>query len=193
MASSYPARSASTRGRDGVRPDAPERRDHDADTVHERVLAEVGAPLPGGDGEERLRGQRVEPHLAVLQEDRRADVAAALVPVRADGLEDGGVDLVRAERDLVERRVDLGALEQPLAVLVEPEDRGTAVGPVGADALEHAVAVVEGRREDVDGRVVPVDELAVHPDLVGLGKGHPGSCRRRVRACCAAAAVSVDP
>ena len=38
---------------------------------------------------------------------------------------------------------------------------------VAADALEDAGAVVEAVRADVDARVVPVDELAVHPDLLG--------------------------
>ena len=46
------------------------------------------------------------------------------------------------------------------------EDRGAAVGLVGPDALEHACAVVEGVREYVYLRVLPGDELAVHPDEV---------------------------
>ena len=45
-------------------------------------------------------------------------------------------------------------------------------GPFGvsyaADALEDAGAVVETVDADVNGRVRPVDELAVHPDLRGL-------------------------
>ena len=39
---------------------------------------------------------------------------------------------------------------------------------VGADALERAEAVVQRVGEDVDLGVVPVDELAVQPDLLNL-------------------------
>ena len=55
---------------------------------------------------------------------------------------------------------------EALHVLGEAEDRGTVGGLVAADALEDAGAVVEGVRQDVYLRLVPVDELAVHPDLV---------------------------
>ena len=41
-------------------------------------------------------------------------------------------------------------------------------GLVAADALEDAGAVVETVDADVNRRVRPVDELAVHPDLLGL-------------------------
>ena len=50
------------------------------------------------------------------------------------------------------------------------------VGLVGADPLEDARAVVQAVRADVDGRVGPVDELAVHPDLLRLA--HRGSSLR---------------
>src|SRR5215475_15752577 len=46
------------------------------------------------------------------------------------------------------------------------EDRLTAFGVVGADALEDTRAVVKGVREYVYLRVLPGDELAVHPNEV---------------------------
>ena len=76
---------------------------------------------------------------------------------------------------------DRRAAEQPLDVVGEAEDPGTVGGLVGADALEHAHAVVERVGEDVDPSVVPVDELAVHPDLLGGGDGHVGFVLLRVR------------
>ena len=57
---------------------------------------------------------------------------------------------------------------------------GPAIGLVRADALEHAGAVVQRVREDVDLGVVPRNELAVHPDLLGRGDGHPRALRRRL-------------
>ena len=49
---------------------------------------------------------------------------------------------------------------------VSAEDRRALRRVVAADALEDAGAVVEAVRAHVDARVVPVDELAVHPDLL---------------------------
>ena len=50
----------------------------------------------------------------------------------------------------------------------EAEDRRALGRLVAADALEDAGAVVEAVRADVDLASRPVDELAVHPDLLGL-------------------------
>ena len=55
----------------------------------------------------------------------------------------------------------------------QPEDGRALVGLVAADALEDARAVVQAVRPDVDRRVGPVDELAVHPDLLGLAHRSP--------------------
>ena len=64
-----------------------------------------------------------------------------------------------------------GRVLEPLQVVGQPEDGRAVVGLVAADALEDARAVVEPVRADVDLRVGPVDELAVHPDLLGLLHG----------------------
>src|SRR4029077_15037063 len=57
---------------------------------------------------------------------------------------------------------------QPLEVVGEAEDGRAAIGLVGADPLEDTRAVVQAVGADVDGRVGPVDQLAVHPDLLRL-------------------------
>src|SRR5207253_10568760 len=57
---------------------------------------------------------------------------------------------------------------QALHVVAETE-HGRAFGRVvAADALEHAGAVMEAVNPDMNLGVGPVDELAVHPDLLGL-------------------------
>ena len=56
---------------------------------------------------------------------------------------------------------------EPLHVIGEAEDGRPLRRVVAADALEDAGAVVEPMRADVDLGVVPVDEPAVHPDLLG--------------------------
>src|SRR5207302_1903067 len=52
---------------------------------------------------------------------------------------------------------DLGRVEQPGDVVGQPEDGRALLGLVGANALEHATAVVQGVGEDVDLGVVPGD------------------------------------
>ena len=61
-----------------------------------------------------------------------------------------------------------GGVLQPLQVVGQPEDGRAVIGLVAADAFEDPGAVVEPVRADVDLRIGPVDELAVHPDLFGL-------------------------
>ena len=61
-----------------------------------------------------------------------------------------------------------GRLVQALEVLAMAEDGGPPLGLVGADALEDAGSVVQAVAEHVDLGVVPCDELAVHPDALGL-------------------------
>ena len=103
--------------------------------------------------------------LAVAVERERADVALGQA-VAADQLVRGGADLVDRVRQLhVEQ---LGRVVEPLQVLLEPEDGRAVRGLVAADALEDTRAVVEPVHADVDLRVGPVDELAVHPDRLCL-------------------------
>ena len=146
------------------------RRHLEADAVGHPLVAQVGAPGPGGDGHADRARQGVEAHLAVAEVDDRADVAAVVEPVdphdllaRRDELV-GGVGHVDHE--------DLGRGEQPVDVVGEPEHGHPAARRIGADALEHARAVVQRVGEHVDAGLVPVDELAVEPDLLGRGDGH---------------------
>ena len=72
-------------------------------------------------------------------------------------------------------------MREPLHVVGEAEDRRAALGVVRADALEDARAVVQPVRADVDGRVRPVDQLAVHPDLARLAHRNVSSVVRAKR------------
>ena len=135
----------------------------DADVL--ALLAEVGAPVPGGDHhlDRRLREQA---HLAVAAEEERADVAG-VEAVAPDQLVRRRPQLVELERH--RQVVQLRRLLQPREVVLMAEDRGPGgLGVVGPDALEDAGAVVEAVAEDVDLGVVPCDELTVHPDRLGL-------------------------
>src|SRR5260221_11049884 len=64
---------------------------------------------------------------------------------------------------------ELAGVEEPLDVLAQTENRGDSVGAlVRANAFEGTETIVKRVREDVHLRVVPVDELTVHPDLRDL-------------------------
>ena len=141
-----------------------------AHAVLDALLAEVGAPRPGGDDDLHRRVHGEQAHLAVAAEDQRADVAG-LELVALEHLEGGVVELL----DRVRHRhvVELGGPLDPLEVLGETEHGDAALGLVGADALEDPGAVVQRVREHVDLGVGPGDQRAVHPDRVHLGdRGH---------------------
>jgi hypothetical protein len=139
-------------------------RDAGADAVGLALLAEVAAPLPGGQRDVDRRVEREQAHRAVAAVDQRADVAGALA-VAADELEGRLAQLLRRVRDV--HVVQRGGLEQPVDVLLVAEHRGAlGLGVVAADALEDPGAVVQPVGEHVDLRVLPRDELAVHPDEV---------------------------
>src|SRR3954451_9442699 len=152
------------RRRDGVVADALPARDVHPAALLCGVGAEVGAPRPAGDRGDGLARQGVEPHLAVTEVEQWPDVALVDL-VDPDELFGGFDQLLRRPRRLHE--VQVRRPEEPVDVLGQPEDRGATVSRVRAHALEDAPPVVEGGVEDVDRRVVPVDELAVHPDLLG--------------------------
>ena len=145
-----------------------EMRRHDetrgADAVGLALVAEVAPPRPRRDRDVDRRVEREEAHRPVAAVDQRADVAGALA-VAADQLERRLAQLLARERDV--HVVHLRRLEQPVDVLLVAEDRrALRLGVVAADALEDAGPVVQAVRQHVDLRVLPRDELAVHPDEV---------------------------
>ena len=151
--------------RDRVRADALPGRDHRADAVRLVVVAEVVAPRPAHDHHVDGVALGVHAQLAVAVERERAHVALRQ-PVAADQLVRRCAELVGGERQVHVK--EARRVVEPYEVLAKPED-GRAVGClVAADALEHAGAVVQAVRPDVDLGVGPVDELTVHPDRLGL-------------------------
>src|SRR5690606_31205071 len=70
---------------------------------------------------------------------------------------------------------DASRVEQPAGVLRQAENGRAAAGLVGPDALEHAHALVQAVREDVDVGLATGHELAVHPDeAVAVRHRHVG-------------------
>ena len=137
------------------------------------LLAEVGAPGPGGDHQVDGVALGADAELLVADPGQRPQVAA-LQLVDAHHLALRVAHLLEAERDL--HAQDLGAVEQALGVLAQAEDRRALDRVVGAHAFEGAAAVVQRVRQHVDLGVAPVDQLAVEPDLaVAVGHRHRAS------------------
>ena len=150
--------------RDDVRADALPARDLRGDALRLAVLTEIRAPREADDHDVDRVSHGRHAELAVAVERKRPEVAGR-DPVDRD-------DLARCDAELLDRVREIH-VEDPRRVLeshemlVEAEDRRPLLRVVAADALEYAGAVVEPVRRDVDLRVRPVDELSVHPDLLG--------------------------
>src|SRR5262249_16851475 len=135
-------------------------RDLGAYSLAGALLAEVGAPGPGGDDDVDI-ALRVEPQFAVTAERDRPDVGR-FDPIAAQQVMGGGADVLGrvGHRQVVE----LGRSRQPGEVVGVAEDGRAAGGLVAPDALENAGSVVQSVREDVDLGVLPGDEFAVLPN-----------------------------
>ena len=173
--------------RNRVRAHALPGRDLHADAVLQPLVAEVGAPGPAHDHDvDRVPG-RGDAELAVAGERDRPQVALGQ-PVGADQLHARGVQLVDRVRQVHVQ--EIRRVVQPLEVVGQPEDGRALVGLVAANALEDAGAVVEPVGADVNRCVGPVDELTVHPDLVGLAHA-PASLAKSVKGYVAASTASI--
>ena len=128
------------------------------------LLTEVHAPLPAGDCHIDRSLQRVQPHGAVAAIDDRADVTGAQAVARHE-LERRLAQLLLAVGNV--HVVEPRGAEQPIDVLGVAEHRRAELGVVTAHALKDARAVVQAVRQDVDLRVLPCDELSIHPYEVG--------------------------
>src|ERR1700722_41111 len=93
--------------------------------------------------------------------------------VVADSFEHSLDDFIRGERYV--NAVNLGGIDKALHVFAGAEDCRAGGQLVATNAFEDRRAVVNDVRHHVDGRVVPIDELAVMPNLVGLLDCHADS------------------
>src|SRR5580693_4696227 len=111
----------------------------------------------------------INSRFAIAAENYRADVARADF-IYASQFQIGVAEIVEGVANL--HAVDVGGIQEALHVLFEAENAGTLLRFVAADAFEDGGAVADHVRENVNFGVVPVDELAVVPDLFSLGDGH---------------------
>jgi hypothetical protein len=148
--------------------------DLDVHAFFDRVLAEVGAPVPHHDGGVDGVVDRVDAERLVPAIDERADIAG-LHLVGADRFEHRLHPAVQIEGIL--HPVNLGRVLQAQHMGIETEAGRALRCRVAPRALEHAAPVVDDVRRDVNRRVLPVHERAVHPDLAGPRKSHTALLR----------------
>src|ERR1700722_8781557 len=146
------------------------RRDTHVAAFH--LAAQILPPRIVDDVDLGRRVERIHAGLAVSPQHDRADIARPRAIVR-DGV-DHALDQLLAGVVHVDA-VDLGGVEQPLHVLVGAENRRPGRQFVTADAFEDRRAVMHDMRHHVDGCVVPVNQLAIVPDLFGLLNRHANS------------------
>ena len=125
------------------------------------VVAEVRAPRPRGDRHVDRRALGADAHLLGSVERQRPQVAR-LQLVRAHHLALRLHQLLARVRHL--HHEDLRGVEQPVGVLLQPEDPRAGGRLVRAHALEDGEAVVQRVRQDVRRGVAPRHQLAVVPD-----------------------------
>src|SRR6478736_7292738 len=133
-------------------------RDLEAQAFGARGRIEIGAPIPGGDGEVDLGRLRRDAHLLAAAPSKRPHIAVDQ-SIGTHYIAAGLVDLDDGIRNLEVET--LGRLVQPLAVLRELED----LTVIDALAFEHGAAIVQRMGEHMHPGVAPRDELAVHPDI----------------------------
>ena len=119
----------------------------DADAALQALFAQVGAPGPGRDHQVDGVALGADAQLLGADPGQRPDVAAFQL-VGAHHLLLRLDHLLEAVRDL--HAQDLRAVEQPLGVLAQAEDRRAAHGVVGAHAFEGAAAIVQRVGQHVD-------------------------------------------
>src|ERR1700722_7519581 len=146
------------------------RRDLHSYTLFETVGAEVRAPGPYADHDVGRRTHRVHAHLAVAEVDQRTDVATVVHFVHAHGVDDGVAEFIQGVGNVDHQ--DLATTKESLHVLAESKDSHTLGRLVGTDTFEGAHSVVQGVTEYMGRRVLPVDQGAVHPDLLRGRYGH---------------------
>lgn len=143
------------------------------DTQLKRLVAHVGAPMPGRDDHVHLQTAGAQAHAFASVEHHRADVGAFQVVLAHCG---AGrlVDLFLRVRH---RHVhDVRRIEQAVGVRLQAEDRRAVRGVVGANTFEHAHAVVQGMGQHMGGRIAPLHQFAVIPDdAITIGHRHLAS------------------
>ena len=127
------------------------------------LFAEKCLPLPNCDDQPRLA--RVDHHAhGAIKKNQRPDVARR-EPVRRDYLVNGLADLHFGEGQVAESDHQRG-IQQALHMLVEAEYRGAVLRGIAANALKHAVTIVQACIHKRNNALSRGPKFAIHPDVL---------------------------
>src|ERR1700731_1775431 len=157
-------------GRQGVGSEARPRGNTDVTAF--ALAAEVFSPRIIDDVDFSGRVERIYPCLAIAAQNYGPDVAGPYCVV-GDGFDHALDDFFAREIQI--NAIDLGRIYQPLNVFLGAENRRAAGQRVTANAFEDRRAIVNHVRHHMNCGLVPGDELAVVPDLIGLLDCHAHS------------------
>src|SRR5208283_3346171 len=136
------------------------------------VSAQVLTPRVIADIDLDRQFERIDADVAIAAQNDRADVAGPDA-IAFHQFEHGGDEFVAGEGDV--GAINARGIDEALNVLDGTENGRSAGRGVAANAFEDRRAIVHNVRHYVDGRIIPVNELAVVPDFVRLLNGHKDS------------------
>src|SRR5208282_6825131 len=142
--------------------------DADVHATLQALVAEIASPFPAREIRFDRSVFRIDAAGAITAQNNRTQITRRHF-VDADQFEVGFAELVDREGNF--HAIDVGGIEKALHVFAIAENRGALWRAVTADSLEDGGAVADDVSEDVNLRIVPIDELAVVPNLIGFGEG----------------------
>src|SRR5262249_11939161 len=109
------------------------RRHAGSHAICQRILPEVGPPSPSPHVPFNWVITGLDPHRSMPNIDERPNITG-LQLIHPDCLHDGLCNLLLVERHL--HHTDMGGIEQPIDVLLQPENRGAGLSLVTTNPLE---------------------------------------------------------
>src|ERR1041384_1881980 len=131
------------------------RRDAGSHAIRQCILPEVGTPSPSRDGQFNWVIAWVDPHRSMPNIDERPNIAG-LQLIHPNCLHNGLCNLLLVEGHL--HHADMGGIEQPIDMLLQPKNRGAGLSLVTTNPLEGSQSIMERMGHHMDMRVRPIDE-----------------------------------
>src|SRR5512138_2714169 len=138
------------------------RRHAGSHTIRQCILPEVGPPSPSRDGQFNWVITGVDPHRSMPNIDKRPNITG-LQLIHSDCLHDGLCNLLLLEGHL--HHADMSGIEQPIDMLLQPENREAGLSLVTTNPLEESESIMERMGHHVDVCVRAIDEGPVHPNF----------------------------
>ena len=174
-------RAALGHGGQGIRRQAIPARDANIDTLFDRFVTQVLAPIPRADvASQRVRKRiHAEGRMCFVKTAERNRTDVALLEAAAPHQFDRSIAKIIHVPSVI-HAIDFGGIQETLHVFAQAKNRRPAFRRITTNAFENARPIMQNVRHHVHARVIPFDELAVVPHHVANAR----SCH----VCCLATA-----